>query len=142
MSTLDSVIRKTIHSGKITVEEMADLLGCSHNLLYKIAADENVDLQVKRLIPLMSATKDYRILHYIANRLGFAAIKIPGAKAGKPENINELQRNLNVAATSIIDFFDGKIEAEDALESINRGIRDLAGYRKTVEKGRQMDLFE
>jgi hypothetical protein len=101
---------ETIHRNKKTVEQIADEMGISANLLYRYGYDgeTGADFPLKRLIPLMKATNNYKLLKHIANLCGFVCVKIPRAKATKKDDFElreEYQEVTSKAQRALKDFF-------------------------------------
>jgi hypothetical protein len=62
----------------ITVSRIADAMGLSESSLYKKAntGEESQNLHLADLIPLLSETRDFFILHELARVFGFALIPL------------------------------------------------------------------
>ena len=141
MSTLSKKVYTTIHRGKLSVDELADRIGCSSSLLYKAASpDDPVDLKLNWLIPLMEATKNYSMLHHLANRLGFVCVRIGRSRRMKPEEVAAHQSKLAEYQHAITKFITGQIEKDECLEIVNDTLTQIAGARKMVEAGSQLEL--
>jgi len=143
LSTLAKKVYLTVHKTNLSVEELADRLGCSASLLYKAAnPDDPVDLKLGWLIPLMEVTRNHAILHHLANRLGYVAVRVPRSKKMKPAEIAEHQAALVEHVTALIRFTAGEIDKEEALEKVNVALTQVAGARKMVEASGPQEEFE
>lgn len=98
--TLREAIQQTIEQGKLksSVEELAEDIGVSPNLLYRWNADEEstsfADLPLRRLKALIEATGSFAILDYLErkfNRIAFQIPKLGMSKLEEGEMIEDYQ---------------------------------------------------
>jgi len=152
MKSLAVIVYETIHKAKkpgtsrdISIDELADLIGCSPSLLYK-GADPNqtVDIKLSWLIPLMKATGNISILKHIAIRLGYVVVRVPRARKMKPEEFAAHQRTLADYQLALLSFINGEATADKVHEQVDKALEEVAGARKMVMAGdtKQKDLFE
>lgn len=152
MKSLAIHVYETIHRAKkpgtksdVSVDELADLIGCSPSLLYKaVNPNEQVDIKLSWLIPLMKATGNFTILRHLAIRCGFVLVKIPRARKMKPEEIAEHQKTLASYQVALIKYMADEIEADEVHELVDKALTEIASAKKMVEAGesKQKELFE
>lgn len=90
MPDIKSLIYQTIHRNKLSINEIAEIMGVSSQSLYRygLDGDSGSDMPLFRLIPLMRATNNYSILHRIANLCGFIMIKVPKFRNRRMDDID------------------------------------------------------
>lgn len=139
---LGTLVYKTVHEGKHKVDRLADLMGCSSSLLYRAANphDSGAHLSIAKAIPLMLAQGDFRILHHLAARTGHLVYKVPRVKAASPKNASDLQMLFAEAIQGLLRLGDGDVSEDYALEKMDALLRKILGVRKSIEKGKQLDL--
>lgn len=146
MKTFDQVVSETIrkHSGKNSMEELADYLGIATSYLYRVANpfDEAAPLPSKHLINLMSHTKDYSILKHLAQRCGFICVKLPRVKAAREEEISRYQQVQIEAARAVMRFFRKEMDQDAALDAIRMELEAAAGFSKAIGEYQEPGLFE
>lgn len=111
MSTLRDCLYRTIHQNKKPLKAIAEEIGMSENYLTRAALPDADDsdtgtgcrFPLKKIIPLISATKDFSTLDFIENALGRVAIELPKASS----NIDDICR---IALRSVREF--GQLMAE------------------------------
>ena len=148
MTDLKTAIKKTIMGSSKGVPAIADELGCSESLMYRYGLDgeSGAEFPLKRLIPLMKCTEDFRLLHHVAARCGFVLVKLRRSSALKgkdPEVINEIQARFS---RILSDFcrYTADVSAEETLElldHIDQHLSDMASMRRAVRDFKQGDLF-
>ena len=149
MTDLRTALKKTIIGCKTrSVSQIADELGCSDSLLYRYGLDgeSNAEFPLSRLIPLMRATEDYRLLNHVAARCGFVLVKLSRSAALKkkdPETINEIQARFSRLLSDFLSFTADASEAEtlELLDQFNKHMTDMASMRRAVRDYKQGDLF-
>jgi hypothetical protein len=146
MRSLKKVLYDTVHrrTGK-TVEALADELGVSQNYLYRscLPIDDRSSgcrFPLELLIPLMNSTGDYRVLKYLAHRTGHVVYRIPRNRQRTAADLNTHQKTFAEYFGALLQFFDGELDMDECLEYINRVLEEVAGFKKSVEKGRQEGL--
>jgi hypothetical protein len=149
MTDLRTALKKTILGSKIrTVGQIADELGCCESLLYRYGLDgeSGAEFPMARLIPLMRATEDYRLLNHVAARCGYVLVKLSRSAALKkkdPETINEIQARFSRLMSDFLSFTADASEVEtlELLDQFNRHMTDMASMRRAVRDFKQGDLF-
>jgi len=139
---IKKLLYKTIHRAKLSVDELADLLGVSSSTLYRCGNpnDESARFPLERVIPLMEATKDYSILHHLARRTGHVVFKIPRAAARSQEKLHEFQVAFTTCFSALLSFYKDEISKEDTIAKIDALISAAAAHRRDVEKSGQGKL--
>ncbi len=149
MNDLQKAVRETIlcPANKATVSQMADGVGSVESTVYRwgLPADgSGHGMPLKKLISLMFATKDFRILRHLAHRCGFALVKIPfnKIKARGIAEVQGLQKAANAAVNALIDLYDGKSDAnaEEIRDQLWSVIEEAAGQSKRIERHHQPSL--
>ena len=77
--TLTDVIWQTVNRGELTPEQLQDEIDYSASALKRAGLDgeSGAGFNLRKLLPLMKAQDDYRILEFIAYRCGMILIPIP-----------------------------------------------------------------
>lgn len=147
MSDLKATLKKTLLNSKHSVAELADTLGCAESLLYRYAlpGESGAEMPLKRLIPLMLATNDYRLLTHIAARCGFATVKlrrVAELKRRDPETLNAIQSRFSELFAKFLTFAEAASESETLalIEHFDTHIGDMCAMRRSVRDFRQGDL--
>jgi hypothetical protein len=148
MTDLKTALKKTILGARQSVTAIADELGCCESVLYRygLDGDSGAEFPLKRLIPLMKATEDYRLLHHIAARCGFVLVRLARATALKrkdPEAVNEIQaRFSHIIAHFLLHTADAPADVTMALlDDLDKHLTDMASMRRAVKDFKQGDLF-
>lgn len=131
------IIYETIHRNKKTIGQIADEMGVSSNTLYRycLEGESGADLPLRRLIPLMKSTKNYKILKYIATVCGFILVRPP--KAGllpkdEYDLTSEYQDVTLKACKAMNDFF--KKPDQDNYSSVQNALLEVMEKSATATK--------
>jgi hypothetical protein len=149
MSDIKTCLKKTIlGSAKKSVAQLADELGVAESTLYRygLEGESGAEFPLKRLIPLMNAAADYLLLHHIANRCGFALVKLDRTRALKtkdPEVINEIQGRFAAMMAEFCSYTADASREETLalLDTIDMHMTDVASMRRAVKTYKHGDLF-
>lgn len=148
MTDLKTQIYMTIRASKKSVEQIADEVGCSASLLYRYGLDgeSGAEFPLKRLIPLMQATGDTRILRHLNARSGLATVSQPRVRKLKlkdPQVINEIQQNFTHLFAEFCKFCEtaSKEQVAGLLDAIHKHACDVAAMDRAVRDFQQGDLF-
>jgi len=135
MRSLAKTVYLTVHQAKYSVEELADRVGCSASMLYRASnpEDQEVDIKLRWLIPLMEATKDYRLLRHLASRLGFILVKIPRARRMKPEELAKHNAVLAEYQLALAKYVSGDLEPEQVHKLVDQALEQVARAKKMVQ---------
>lgn len=153
--SLREILYDIIHNNKPgkSVSELADIIGCGSNMLYRSCLPEDsesgVKFDIQKLIPLMKATNDYRPIFYIAASCGFSVFKVPAYKDDKNEHDNlvgEFQKTTAEAGSQLIDFFKDQtieklVQTDAAMSKVIEETVKNKQYCKKVAKG-QLEMFD
>lgn len=153
--SLHDEVRNTVFYNKagLTVTELAELLGISENYLYKQAMEPgspgSEPFKLKHLIPLMTITGDYRILHQLALVTGHVCVRIPAGRQTKlmlQREKNELDRGHHELTEKLLDLMEKSGTLDDTksvekicyrlqqrLERLKTGAKDLVQPRLPLE---------
>jgi len=147
MNDLKSELYITVHSARKSVPELADEIGVSTSLLYRYAieGESGADLPLRRLIPLMRATNDFRVLRHLAARCGFVLVKLPRvAKLKKPDahSVNEITRKFHQVMAEVLKFFEAPDREQiPRIESaLHEHLCEVASLRRAVREFPQPEL--
>jgi len=147
MADLKTETLLTIRGSKKSVEQLADELGCSASLLYRygLEGESGADMPLKRLLPLMAATNNYRILRHLNSRCGFLTVSQPRVrrlKAKDPRVVNEMQRNFSDLLTQFCEFVDAAPadQVSALLDAIHRHACDVAAMDRAVRDWQQREM--
>ncbi len=91
--TTREVIKEMALNKNQTVEEIADLMGVSANLIYRwgLDGDSGVDMPSSKVIQLTHSTKNLSLIKHYANSCGCVVIKIPFNKSSKKNKLQLAQ---------------------------------------------------
>ncbi len=149
MSTFLSELHATVHRSRKTPEEIADDIGISYSMLCRMVldGDSGTTFDLRRYIPLLRATKNYRTLKYLANHFGFLLVKAPKGRKSKSGNgalMNGFQKAAAEIVKAFLDFTEHPDEAgkRKTVALIMDHMEQAAGLKVRVERYRQGDLFQ
>lgn len=149
MSTLRDCLYRTIHQNKKPLKAIAEEIGMSENYLTRAALPDADDsdtgtgcrFPLKKIIPLINATKDFSTLDFIENALGRVAFELPNGKAGKKDLFRLTMQTVREFGElmAVVDagLADGKIAAGEAERIISEGyeaVRSIMVLIKTMER--------
>ncbi|MFB3828928.1 MAG: phage regulatory CII family protein [Bryobacteraceae bacterium] len=148
MTDLKTQIYFTIRGSKKSVEQLADEVGCSASLLYRYGLDgeSGAEFPLKRLLPLMQATGDFRILRHLNARCGLITVNQPRVRRLKlkdPKTVNEIQQNFATLFAEFCKFCEAasKEQVAELLDAIHLHACDVAAMDRAVRDFQQGDLF-
>lgn len=83
--TLKDALYQTVHKSNKSIAVLAEEIGMTANYLYKACMPDSdmderaagVRFPTKKVLPLMRATGDFSVLHYMANATEHAVISVP-----------------------------------------------------------------
>jgi hypothetical protein len=149
MSTFFSELHATVHRSRKTPEEIADDIGISYSMLCRMVldGDSGATFDLRRYIPLLRATKNYRTLKYLANHFGFLLVKAPRGRKSKTGNgalMNDFQKTAAEIVRLFLNFTERPDEAgkRETIAAIVDHMEQGAGLKVRVERYRQGDLFQ
>ncbi|MDD5061817.1 MAG: hypothetical protein PHN44_06000 [Candidatus Marinimicrobia bacterium] len=150
MDELYTLVYNLIHRGKLNIDELAEILGVSSNYVYKMGLNEDSpshsDIGLRKLIALMKAQGDDRIVRYMAQRFGGVFVKLPRVATDKRESSEMIvyyQECVTNTIKLMIDYFrDPSPNARAILINMLDDVTaKTVGIRKRVEKDGQFNLF-
>lgn len=119
-----------IERKRLSVERIADLMGLTHDSLYKWLSTGRMPAV---LIPAYEHACGVQfVTRWLAVSSGKLIIDIPTGKQATAEEIQSLQLNINRSVTQLLQFYAGEAEVEDTLASIQVALEDLASHRANV----------
>ena len=149
MSSFMQELHATVHRSKKPPEEIADDIGISYSMLCRMVLDgeSGTSFDIRRYIPLLKATQNYRSLKHIANHCGFLLVKMPRGKKTKEGNgalINTFQHSATEVVKLFLEFTQDPSEEKKkkTIAVITEHLERAVGLKLRVEKYRQGDLFE
>ncbi|WP_311515299.1 hypothetical protein [Oligella urethralis] len=117
---------------QLSVERIADLMGCTHDSLYKWLSTGRMPVV---LIPVYEHVCGIAyVSRWLASSGGKLIIDIPKGHLATPEDIQELQLNLNTAVSKLINFYQGSASADETLAALQIALEDLASHRANVQQ--------
>ncbi|MCA9642243.1 MAG: hypothetical protein KC492_16165 [Myxococcales bacterium] len=146
--TLNTKIYKTVHGGKLSVEQLADAIGVGPSTLYR-AVNEGDELKfdVRWLEPLMRATGDTSALDHLCERFDSVRVRMPKVrrfKAQDPRAFNEVQQCFASVMALVMEFFHAPApgRVQQVSEAITEHLAEMAALRKAVSDYQQGDIFD
>ncbi|MHC1736859.1 MAG: phage regulatory CII family protein [Ignavibacteriaceae bacterium] len=136
--TIKTVLYRTIHRNKKSVEQIADEMGISSSYLYRagLPTDESgVKFPVEHITPLIRATKDNSILEHLAMLNGFILVKVPKYKNSKVDEIDmvdEYQEATTKALRSLREFLN-KPDARN-YELVEAALREVMSRSASAQR--------
>ncbi|MEG6527270.1 hypothetical protein [Bordetella bronchiseptica] len=114
-----------------SVERIADLMGVSHDVLYKWLATGRMPANM--IPPYEHACGCTFVSRWLSTSTGKLVIDIPAGKAATTQDMHALQAVLHDAVGKLLGFYDGSAaSAEDVLAVVQRGLEGLAWHRQNV----------
>lgn len=147
MKTLSQVVYETVHHGKLPIDELADLVGVSANLLYRAAnPSDATDLQLKRLLAIMKAQGSYAILDHLNQRSGRLYVNVGRIPASRADAITMSSDFQDIAARAVKAFTDylknpNEDEKDGVIELLDALASTTIGNRKRLVNGNQLELL-
>jgi hypothetical protein len=150
MDELYNLIYNLIHRGKNGIDELAEVLGVSSNYIYKMGLNEDSpshsDIGIRKLIALMKAQGDDRIIYYLAQRFGGVFVKLPRVAKDKRESaelIHDYQECATKVTSLLFAYFDNPNPNARAIiiNALDESISKSVGIRKRIQCDGQYELF-
>lgn len=136
--TLEEAVYKTIHKNKkgVSIEQIATASATGKNHLYRMANENDAcSMPASKLVPVMNATEDYRILNFLAKQTGHLCIKMPrGIRKGTDPkmDISEYQKEFNEMVNKLIDFINDP--SDDKLAEVDGRMRKHIGDSVNIKR--------
>jgi hypothetical protein len=150
MDDLYRLIYELIHRNKLSIDDLAEVLGVSSNYIYKMGLNEDSpsfsDIGVRRLIAIMKAQGDDRIVRYMCQRFGGVFVRLPRVAKDKSESAEMIayyQESVTNTIKLMIDYFRNPSPNARAvlINMLDDVTAKTVGIRKRVEKDGQFNLF-
>lgn len=127
-----------IERHNLSVERQADRIAESADLLYKWHATGR--MPVTHVIAYEAACGAHFLTQYLASAAGKLLVDIPTGRRLTPVELAELQGVVAQAVTSVLNFYLGKVDRDEALQHIDEGMAALAWHRANVAKADTPEL--
>lgn len=119
-----------IERKRLSVERIADLMGVTHDSLYKWLSTGRMPAV------LISAYENVCgvqfMTRWLAASSGKLIIDMPTGHAASDEDIQRLHLNFNEAVAKLIGFYKGSTNADETLAGLQTILEDLVGHRENV----------
>ncbi len=115
----------------LSVERIAELMGLAdHSVLYKWLASGRMPAV---LIPTYEQVCGCNyVTRWLASAAGRLLIDIPSGRQANAADMQQLQGVLTTATGVLIDFYQGKAEADAVMAAVQTGLEALAWHRANV----------
>ncbi len=145
MTTLRECLYRTIHNNEKPLKAIAEEIDMSENYLTRSALPDADDsdtgtgcrFPLKKLIPLINATKDFCTLDFIENSLGRVAVELPKKKNGISDICRLTMRSVRDFGQMIagVDagMADGKISALEKEKIIEEGYAAVSAIMTLIK---------
>lgn len=149
MKTLKTELYQTVHNARLSVDQIAEFLNVSASYLYRsvLEGESGCRFPLDLLLPLMHATKDFRVLELLNQRCDRVTAKLPRVRKAKADGsvvISEVQRDFATLMVEILTYFNEPDEAKvsEIEERIHAHVGEMLTLRKAVQtyKQRELDL--
>jgi hypothetical protein len=146
--SLKTSLYLTVHSSKLSVEQIADALGISPSYLYRavLEGESGVRFPVDLVPRLMEVTGDFRTLDFLAANSGQLLVSIPRARALKRKSVAriilETERQFNSLLEKILDYLaDPKAASIRELKAeLRRHLSEIRALALALESWSQREL--
>lgn len=107
---LSHALYQTVH-GKFSVREISEATGIPENTIYRSATGflpgSGISPSLRNVVLIMKATRDFRVLRFIANWFGFMLVRHPRCRRNRAEDriwVSQLQAYHLAAAESLLAY--------------------------------------
>ncbi len=122
-----------------SVDNVADLMGLTNKwVIYKWM--ESGRLPANMISPFQHACGIGYVTRWLAQSDRKLLIDIPTGRTATAQDIQELQAAIHEAVGQLIRFYNGKVEADQAVAAITGVMQDLAWHRHNVGKHAQPEF--
>ena len=145
MTTLRECLYRTIHQNRKPLKAIAEEIDMSENYLTRAALPDADDsdtgtgcrFPLKKIIPLVNATKDFSTIDFIEAALGRVAVELPRKKCGTDEICRLTMRSVREFGQLIsqVDagMADGKVSAEEKQQIIREGYEAISAIMTLIK---------
>jgi hypothetical protein len=123
----------------LSVERIAERMGeADHWTLYKWMQTGRIPAVA---IPAYEAACgiDF-VTRWLAGTSGKLLINVPSGRKLKPNDVSALQESLHSTVSALMDFYNGKAEADATLATVTNALESLAWHKGNVEQHNQPQL--
>ena len=150
--SIEEIVFNTAHhapNGK-NIKSIAGDCGAGYNYFSRMVnpTDEQCNLPVSKIIPLMKSTDDYTLLKHLAMHTGYLVVPMPrGLRKGTDPKmpINEYAMQANAMVSKLFKFIQSPTEElrKELDEDIRKHMGDTENIRRRVKHTnlRQMELL-
>lgn len=126
----------------LSVERIAELMAQSPDVLYKWLGTGRMPASLIQTYELVCGINF--VTRYLAGSAGLLVIPVPTGRGATATDMQALQALLHSAVGSLISFYSGKAEQEQALADIRAGMEVLGWHHGNVTEHHapQFDLGE
>ncbi|NQT63983.1 MAG: hypothetical protein HQ556_13565 [Candidatus Marinimicrobia bacterium] len=148
MDPIQKAVYDTIHKGKRSVIDLADLYGLTENSVYKMGLEDSQFVKaLRRVGSLIQIQGKSDILKVLNSRAGYLSVKIPRVPINKEDEnvvVADYQRLANETVDALMQFFtDPGLKQHNHLVGQLTSITEMSmGIKKRVEMGNQLELLE
>lgn len=119
-----------IERKRLSVERIADLMGVTHDSLYKWLSTGRMPAV---LIPAYENTCGVQfVTRWLAISNNKLMIEMPTGRKASDNDIQQLHLNFSQAVAQLINFYNGTESQENTLASLQTILEDLVGHRENV----------
>ena len=119
-----------IERKRLSVERIADLMGVTHDSLYKWLSTGRMPAV---LIPAYEHTCGIQfVTRWLVVSNNKLIIDIPTGRPACDEDIQRLHLNFSQAVSQLINFYNGTETADNTLTALQVILEDLVGHRENV----------
>lgn len=121
-----------IERKRLSVERIADLMGVTHDSLYKWLSTGRMPAV---LIPAYEHACGIQfVTRWLAVSNGKLMIDMPTGRPANDDDIQRLHLNFSQAVSQLINFYNGTETQENTLSSLQVILEDLVGHRENVHQ--------
>lgn len=124
----------------LSIPRITELMGeSSHNTVYKWLGTGR--MPAIKIIPFEHACGINYVTRFLAHSSNKLLVDIPTGRRAEHRELIDLAINANHTTGMLMDFFEGRGDADTVSAAITALIEDLALQRNNVEKFRQPELL-
>lgn len=148
MNDLDTAVWRTVHSGKDSVERIAEATGINRNTLYRYGLPigaNGLDIPLTKLIPIMRAAKRFDILKVVASQCGWLLVRVPRVPRSRRDQdviVSGFQKVCAMVGQRLIEFFDrpSREAQKQACDGLMACVAEAIGIEKRIRNFYQLEL--
>lgn len=140
--TLEDIVFETVHHNdkSLSVADLAAQTGTGKNHLYRMAnINDECNMPLRLAVPIMIATGDFSILHFLAKQTGHLCIDMPrGIRKGTDPkmDVSTYSTEFNKMVNALMDFINDPTDSKAATidDLMRKHIGDSENIRRRVKK--------